>query len=298
MKFKKYDKIYRLGTEDVEDILLGHCYIQEKIDGANVSLYMSDGRIKMASRNQEIVEGFNGFCDYVKDHQGIQSLLKENPDYRLYSEWLIKHSVQYKETAYRKMYLFDIMCGDKFFTIDEVYNIANQYNIETPKLFGCIKNPTTEYIKEITGQSELGDKGEGIVIKNMDFINKFGHRVYAKMVTEKFKETNAITFGGNNKHSDSYWEMWVVNKYITLARVQKIIHKIQPLIDKRLNLEHTPRVASTVIHDMITEEAYEIFKKVPAINYRLLKRLASKKAIQIYHDILNDDISIADKKDG
>lgn len=41
---------------------------------------------------------------------------------------------------------------------------------------------------------------------------------------------------------------------------------------------------------MVTEEAFEMFKKIPVINNKKLKSLASKKTVQIYHDILNGHI--------
>ena len=149
---------------------------------------------------------------------------------------------------------------------------------------------------EFVGQSNLGKDGEGVVIKNPTFINQFGDYSYAKVVTQRFKETNAITFGGNNKHSETYWEMFIVNKYATLARVKKIMNKIQPTIDKRLDFEHTSRVAGTCYHDMLTEEIWDIAKKAAVVNFRQLKRLASKKFIQIYHDVLREDVSVADKE--
>lgn len=298
MEYRSYNKIHRIGKEDVDGILCGQCYVQEKLDGANSVIFLKDdGSLGLGSRNRELSEeeSFNGFREYIEGHAGIRSLLRDNPEWILYGEWLVRHSIPYPETAYKKFYLFDIKVGDRFLTLDEVYNHAHKYEIEVPHLFGLYENPTAEQLKELCGQSKVGEVGEGIVIKNFDFVNKWGRTEYAKLVTEKFKEVNAITFGGNNKHSESYWEMFIVNKYLTLGRVQKVMNKIQPLIDKRLDLEHTPRIAGTVIHDMITEEAYEIFKKVPVVDNNRLRRLAMKKAVQIYHDILNNDISVADK---
>jgi len=296
MKFIKYEKIHRLGKEETNGILIGNCFIQEKIDGANTQIWMEDGEIRCGSRNNILESGFNGFVDYVNEHEGIKRLLTENPEWRLYGEWLVRHTVQYNETAYKQFYLFDILVGDKFLTTDEVYAHAIEYDIKTPKLFGYIENPTIEQLQEFVGKSDLGEYGEGIVIKNFDFVNQFYRCDYAKLVTEKFKETNSLVFGGNNKHSESYWEMYIVNQFITLERIKKIMHKIQPLIEKKLDFEHTPRIAGTVLNDMITEEAWTIFNKVPSVNNKLLKNLASRKIIQIYHDILNNNISVADQK--
>lgn len=295
MTFRKYEKIHRLGKEEVEGILEGLCYIQEKIDGANTSIWMEDGVLHMGSRNNDITgRDFNGFPQYVYGHEGIQEFMRSHPNYRLYGEWLVRHTLPYPELAYKKFYLFDIFSPEEgYLPIQEVYNIAQEYGIEVVSQFDCIPNPTPEQLKEFVGKSNIGEKGEGIVIKNQKFINKFGERVCAKIVTEAFKEDNAVTFGGNNKFSDTYWEVWVVNKYMTLARIQKIMQKIQPLIDKKLDLEHIPRIAQTAYHDLITEEAWEIVNKAAKLDFNALKRIASKKAIQIYKEIITGDISIA-----
>lgn len=300
MSFKRYPKIHRLGKEETDGILMGRCVVQEKVDGANTSIWIDKrGEITCGSRSRELTEGFNGFVDYVKEHEGIARLLKDHPTWRLYGEWLVRHTIQYSELAYKKFYLFDITEvkdgeeNEEFFTQERVYEIAKEYGIETPQLFGTFENPTADQLKEFVGQTTLGEKGEGIVIKNLEHRDKWGNHCYAKIVSEEFKEDNGVTFGGNNKHSDSYWEMYIVNKYMTLARIQKVMNKIQPLIDKRLDMEHIPRVAGTAYHDMITEEIWEIAGKVHSVDFQTLKRIATKKAIQIYKEILSGDISVA-----
>lgn len=301
--FKRYPKIHRLGKEEVEGILDGTVHIEEKIDGANASIWLDKrGEITCGSRNRELSEGFNGLVDYVKGDASIGLLLHDHPTYRLYGEWLVRHTIGYNESAYKKFYLFDITEvrdgeeNEEFLTKEEVITIADSYQIPRPEYHGSFDNPTQEQIMEHVGKSTLGEKGEGVVLKNHEFRDKFGSHNYAKIVTENFKEDNGVTFGGNNKHSDSYWEMYVVNKYMTLARIEKIINKLQPLIDKRLDLEHIPRVTNTAYHDMLTEEIWEIQDKVQSLNFKTLKRIAVKKAMQIYKDVLSGDISVADRK--
>jgi len=304
MPFRTYEKIHRLGKEETDGILDGIVYIQEKVDGANTSIWMEeDGSIRMGSRNNDVTEGsFNGFCDYVRTHEGIVSYLMANPSHRLYGEWLVRHTIAYNETAYRKFYLFDILVGDDFMDADKVIAVGEQYSIDTVPYHGMFERPTIEQINELVGKSSFGDRGEGVVIKNPRFRNAFGDFCYAKIVTQSFKEDNAITFGGNNKHSDTYQEMYFVNKYITLPRVQKIMNKIAPTLDlnkngepERLDMKHIPRIMGTVYHDMITEEGWEIANEDKKVDFKQLRILAGKKAKQIYVDILNDSISVADE---
>lgn len=294
--FRHYGKVHRLGKEEVEGILEGTVHIQEKVDGANTSIWLDEnGELKMGSRTRILgAEEFNGFVPYVKAHEGIKKLLADNPGMRLYGEWLVRHTISYKETAYKKWYMFDIWDGEKYWTSNSVQSIALLYQIESVPYHGAFINPTIEQIQEFVGKTEFGDRGEGVVLKNLEFVNTFGDMEYAKIVTESFKEDNGITFGGNNKHSDTYHEMYVVNKYMTFTRVKKIMDKIQPEINKKLDMEHIPRIMNTAYHDMLVEEIWAIVKDVPALDFKALHRCATKKAKQIFVDIINDNISVAD----
>lgn len=304
--FKKYPKIHRLGKEETDGVLLGEVHVEEKIDGANTQVWVEDGTIHCGSRNNTLCtdvdnipeesDTFNGFLEYVRNSQEIRQLLQDNPNYRLYGEWLVRHTIHYQETAYQHFYLFDVEVEGEWLSKEKVRSVAEQYGIKTPEYHGVFTNPTTEQLMEFVGKSSIGENGEGVVLKNEEFINAFGDRQYAKIVTEKFIESNAITFGGNNRASETYWEMWVVHKYMTLCRVRKIMDKTQPVIDKRLDYEHTPRIANSAYHDMLVEEIWEIQKKAVALNFQRLKRIATKKAVQIYHDILKGATSIADNK--
>lgn len=306
MSFKRYPKIHRLGKEETDGILLGEVHVEEKIDGANVSIWFDDGQIQCGSRNQKITEGFNGFIDWVRNHPTLPNLFAAYPHLRLYGEWLVRHTIAYNETAYKQFYLFDVTtrtpetdadpeAAEEFWPRRAVHQLAADFELRTPQYHGFFMNPTEEDLRPLVGQSTLGERGEGVVLKNYHFTDKFGNHCYAKIVTESFKEDNGITFGGNNKHSDSYWEMYIVNKYMTVARIEKIMNKIQPLIDKKLDLEHIPRITNTAYHDMLTEEIWEIARKVQSVNFGALKRIATKKAVQVYKDILMGDISVADQ---
>ena len=299
---RHYGKIHRLGKEETDGILNGFCSVQEKVDGANVSIWLNDkGELKMGSRTRILKddEEFNGFVPYVRAHEGIKKLLTNHPYLRLYGEWLVRHTIAYKETAYKKFYLFDIFNDDPngqfFWSAEAVARTGVEYAIDTVPIHGEFENPTVEELQEYVGKSEFGDRGEGIVIKNYDFKNSFGDMVFAKIVTESFKEDSAIVFGGNNKHSDTYWEMWVVNKYMTLPRVQKIMQKLEPELNERFNMKHIPRIMHTCYHDMLTEEIWDIAKNAQTINFKALERCAHKKAKQIFVDIINDSISMADR---
>lgn len=301
--FKKYPKVHRLGKEEVEGILEGTVHIEEKIDGANTSIWLDKhGEITCGSRNRELTEGFNGFVEWVRNSEAVRNFFVENPTLRLYGEWLVRHTLAYKETNYKKFYLFDMSKVSEGEEVEEFLDrgtvrfVGMKYGFNMPFYHGAFTNVDIETLMLLVGKSELGDVGEGIVIKNETFRDKFGSHNYAKIVSESFKEDNGVTFGGNNKHSDTYNEMYIVNKCMTLARIEKVMNKIQPLIEERLDLKHIPRVTNTAYHDMLTEEIWEIQGKVSgAVDFGVLKRVANKKAIQICKDIITGGISVADR---
>lgn len=299
-EYKEYPKIQRLGKEETDGILDHEVVVQEKVDGANVSIFMLDGKVRCGTRTRMLPEdeSFNGFQEAVLANGKIAEYLTECPDHILYAEWLVKHTITYNDEAYKKIYLFDIYNkeNDSFLDQNTVEAVAKELGLEYPHIF-FVGKTTEEAIKEFVGKSAIAPSGEGVVIKTAnEFVNKFGDHAYAKVVTQHFKESNAIVFGGNNKHSETYWEMYVVNKYCTTARVRKIMQKLQSETERRLDMEHTSQIAGTCYHDMITEEAWEIVKKVPALNLKELQRLCMRKFIQIYHDILNNSLSVADAK--
>lgn len=298
MEYKKYPKIHRLGKEETDGILNVPLVVQEKIDGANISIFMHEGKVRCGTRTRMLPEdeSFNGFQEAVQANSDLAMYLNEEPDHILYGEWLVKHTITYPDEAYRKIYLFDVYDtkADKWMRQIDVQVLATALGLEYPYIFAS-GMMTPELIDEYVGKSAIAPAGEGVVLKNSEFTNVFGDHAYAKVVTQNFKEANAIVFGGNNKYSATYWEMYIVNKYCTTSRVQKIMQKLQSEKDKRLGMEDSPRIGMTCYHDMITEEIWDIAKKVPAVNFKSLQRLSMKKSIQIYHDILNNSLSIADK---
>ena len=295
--YKQYPKIHRLGKEETDNLLEYEITVQEKVDGANVSIFEHEDKVRCGTRTRMLPEdeSFNGFQEAVRANLQLAMFFSREPNKILYGEWLVKHTITYPDEAYRKIYLYDVYdtTTDTWLPQEEVRDWAKFLGLEYPHIF-VVGKMTEEQINEYVGKSAIAPTGEGVVLKSKDFVNKFGDHVYAKVVHQQFKESNAIVFGGNNKHSETYWEMYVVNKYCTVGRVQKIMQKLQSETERRIDKEHTSQIAGTCYHDLITEEAWEIVKKVPALNFKKLQGLCYRKFIQIYHDILENKLSVAD----
>lgn len=283
----KYPRIQKHGKRTV---LSNEVIIQEKIDGANLSIWVEDDGIHIGSRNFDVTENSDVFEDaklYVRKHEGINGYLNLNRNHRLYGEWLIKHTVSYNEDSYNKFYLFDIQNETEFLPYNQVEQVATTYNILQPKTFAVGKF-TVEEINKFVGKSVLGYKGEGIVIRVIpDEDDKIiGKYRRFKIVSKEFIEDNKLTFGSNDRRSKDYWEMYVTNRFVNENRVRKIMLKLRDdglIIDKKL----IPRLMTTVYQDVLTEEIITISKKVPAIDFKILNKLISKKVVVIYSYLID-----------
>lgn len=93
---------------------------------------MEDGEIHVGSRTQDVTlqeGGFRGAVPYIKNHKGINDFLKACPNFRLYGEWLVPHTItNYNPEAYNHFYLFDIEDenGERM-CLAEVDDYANIY---------------------------------------------------------------------------------------------------------------------------------------------------------------------------
>ncbi len=304
MKFKPYNKIHALHKEECEGILEGTCYIQEKVDGANASIWLGDdGEIHYGSRSRDLFlanDNFNGFGDWVRSHPQLKFFFEQYPAIRINGEWLVRHTIGYRETSYKKFYAFDMEQSDGGLTMvidfDDMYFLATTYEIPAVQLHGKFENPSMELIKSFAGQSVLGEKGEGVVVKNLSYRNKFGDVNFGKYVTQEFKEDNGVTFGGNNKFSETYEEMYFVNKLVTLPRVEKTTHKLESM-EGKLSEKHIPRVMGMVFYDVMSEEgndmANHLAKNGADFNFKKFRELCNKKSKSIFMELLTGDVSVA-----
>lgn len=192
MIFEKYQHIERLGTAGVEGILNGKCYIMPKIDGTNASIWLGeDNEVHCGSRNRDLTEGQDngGFRAWVQNQPQIKEYLQAHPTQRLYGEWLIPHTIKtYKDEAWRVFYIFDVMeaveDAEKYLPYDIYQPMLKEYQLTYIEPMAIIDQPTIEELKQLmesnTFLMQPGAIGEGIVIKNYNFINRYKRVQWAK----------------------------------------------------------------------------------------------------------------------
>lgn len=292
MEFRKYQHIERFGTDEVDGIEFGKCYIFYKIDGTNASVWLDkEGKVKAGSRNRELtLENDNaGFYNAIINDERIINYLNTHPSHRLFGEWLVPHTLKtYRQDAWRKFYIFDV-CLDKedgleYIPYDIYKPLLEEFNLDYIPPLAIITNPTYESLikcLEKTGQFLIEDGkgiGEGIVIKNYDFYNKYKRQTWAKIVANEFKEKHHKKMGCPEIKTEKMIEEKIVDDFCTESFIEKEYTKI--VIEQNgWQSKYIPMLLGRVFSELIKEESWNIVKKYknPKIDYKTLNALVIRK---------------------
>ncbi len=282
--FKKYMHLERFGTQEVEDIELGVVWVFPKLDGTNGQLWWEDGQLKAGSRNRELtVENDNaGFYNASLVDQRYSGFFKHNPTATLYGEWLVPHSLTtYRDDAWRKFYIFDMSVNDEFLEYDRYKGCLDVFGLDYLAPIATLKNPSYEQIQTCLDKNIHLIKdgmgiGEGIVLKNYNFVNRFGRVVWAKVIANHFKEQHHKVMGAPIINGDLIEEK-IVEEFVTQHFVDKVYAKIT--LEHGWHSKMIPQLLGYVWYDLVKEEMWEILKKHknPRIDMRLLNKFTIDK---------------------
>lgn len=298
MNFKKYMHVERFGTTEVKGIENGRCFVFDKIDGTNSSVFTRDNIIRAGSRNRELtLENDNaGFYAYILQQDNIKAYLEKHPNHRLYGEFLVPHSLRtYRDDAWNQFYIFDVSINDgedEQLIPYEIYQpMLDEFNLNYIPPICVINNPTPESLIRCLDNVNMliqdgKGNGEGIVIKNYDFINKYGRQTWAKIVSNEFKEQHKKSWKPNEISLTEMVEEKIANKFCTTSFVEKEFAKI---ITEKGGWEsrYIPMLLNIVYYELIKEESWNIIKefKNPKIDYKVLQNLVYNRVKQIKSDI-------------
>lgn len=302
MDFRKYQHIERFGTDEVDGIEFGKCYIFYKIDGTNGSVWLDENEIKAGSRNRELsIDSDNaGFYAHILENEKIKSYFNKYPNHRLYGEWLVPHSLKtYRQDAWRKFYVFDVTINKEDEAVEYIpYDIykefLDEFEIEYIPPVAIINNPNYESLIKLldkTGQFLVKDgegSGEGIVIKNYDFYNKYHRQTWAKIIANEFKEIHHKAMGAPEMNTQLMVEERIVDEFVTTDFIEKEFYKIVTENDGWQS-KFIPMLLSKVFYELINEEMWNIIKKYknPKIDFRILNALTIQKIKQTKKEIFS-----------
>ena len=286
MKFLKYQHVERFGGVETQDIQFGECLVFPKIDGTNGSLWIGDdGQLCAGSRNRELsLDDDNaGFMAWAVSDPKIAAYFQQFPNHRLYGEWLVPHSLKtYREDAWRRFYVFDVMRDDTYVPFGEYEDYLKQHGIDYIVPISIMRNASYEqFINQLAKNVFLIEDGkgagEGIVIKRYDYKNKFGRTTWAKIVTSEFKEKHVKEMGASIIQGEKIIEETICDKYITSALVEKECAKI--VNDTGWTSKSIPRLLNTVFYSLVKEETWNFLSdhKFPTIDFQRLRYFSIQK---------------------
>ena len=207
MTFIKYQHVERLGSPEVDGLLTGQIYIYPKMDGANHSVWWDEekGEVRCASRNQMLSKDYDstGFFKYFVGHPELTQWAEAHPGLILYGEFMTPHTIKtYRDDIWGEYLIFDVMEREtgRYLSYEEYSPMLTAYGLRhlypqkvvevsegnDTETGNDILSMIAECVEHNTAYMLDGEIGEGVVIKNYDFVNLYGRRVWAKVVRDDF----------------------------------------------------------------------------------------------------------------
>ena len=295
-EMKKYMDIIRLGHKTTVGVLNEGDYITitEKIDGANASFKKENGIIKAFSRNTQLNEENNlrGFYQWTQTLN--PDILHEGVIY--FGEWLVKHKIQYLVDKLNQFYLYDIYdeINNTYLSFSLVQEEANKLNINIIPLFYEGEYKSFEHLMSFVGKTILGsEKGEGIVVKNIEYKNKYGNQLFVKLVTEEFSEIQKQKPPKDPNRSLTI-EQQFVNECVTRARVEKLLHKLidENILEENYGIEDMRLIlnnlGSRVYEDILKEESDSLPENYEV---QLVRKAIGSKLPLVVKEIIKEKVA-------
>ena len=294
-EFSKYMHLERIGTSEVEGIEDGLTYVFPKLDGTNGSIWIADDQVQAGSRNRHLsLDADNaGFLAWVLQQSNIKQYLHRNPSHILYGEWLVPHSLKtYRDDAWRRFYVFDVMdsATGAMIHYENYKDGIDRHGIDYLAPIAQVKNGSLEhYLKCLDRNVHLIKDGmgigEGVVIKNYEWQNKYGRVTWAKLIGNSFKEVHAKEMGASEV-GGKVTEERIVDEFVTQHLVDKVYAKIETA-EGGWQSKFILRLLGEVWHDLVTEEMWEIVKKHknPRIDFGGLQRFCNMKVKELRGDV-------------
>lgn len=291
-KLVKYPKIFGLGSPENEGIMTKKITITSKIDGANARfLYDAEtDSMQCGSRNNLLLPNTNeNQWKFMKSVNIAFKEYKSNliPGHVYFVESMQKHTLQYDNIP--DAIGLDILNLDSMeflhwsksksmfenIGIDFVY-VHNECNGDEVTI-----DELMELIKHSIYRKSGGD--EGLVLKAYGEKNKYNRDLFAKIVTDSFKEQNKAAFGesGQPKKQSKDNEIKIADTYLTPARFVKALQHFEDE-NEPIGMSLMPKLYKYLMNDILSEYIISISNDYNSINFpALTKIIAGRCAMQL-----------------
>lgn len=267
---KKYKSIERYGKSSNELTARGNIVIWEKLDGANASFQREGDKVLCFSHNSYLDgsrdKQLGGFYGWVQENIKAEDLV-EGLVY--FGEWLNIHKINYGDNL-KKFFFYDVYDSTKeiYLGMKDIRYEAEKVGLELAPIFYEGMYVSEDHIQSFVGKSMLAPDGigEGVVVKNYEYFDRFGVQKFTKIVTKAFQETNGAKVKEMKAKPDPL--TMFINDTVTEARIEKMLHK---LVDEgKLKEDYAiedmgdilKALGSSVYEDVIKEEADTLAKLV------------------------------------
>lgn len=309
--FKQYTHVERFGNTEVEGIELGVVHVFPKLDGTNASAWSEIFNLEVENpdekwrglcggsrtRNLSLENDNAGFYAWLtgKTEQAgkVADFLFANPHLRLYGEWLVPHTFKdYRPDSWNKFYVFDVFNDetDQYLSYETYQPLLEQFGVIYVPPLAIIKNGDYErFLKYVAENLFLcpdgGTPGEGVVLKNYDYQNKYGRQAFAKLIRQEFKEQHYKTMGAPEINSGLMVEERIVGKIVDKHYVEKTFHKIKQANNGDWSSKMIPALLNTVFYDLVREELWDCLKlkeiNFGTVNFKTLKALTIRQIKEV-----------------
>ncbi len=296
-EFRPYMHIERYGNDEVIGIELGELYVFPKLDGTNSSTWAiptaaggwgvgCGSRTRTLSADSDNA-GFFAACQDLNGNGFARRLLDfhiGNPHLRLYGEWLVPHTLTtYRDDTWNRFWVFDVFNDetDTYYDYNTYQPLLDQCGLDYMPPLAKIKGGDYEYFLHVLKNNVFGIEdgkgiGEGIVLKNYNFTNKFGNVVWAKIINNEFKEQHHREMGCPETERKIVEED-ICQRYVTDSLCTKVYAKIVN-DESGWTSRYIPRLLETVYHDLVKEELWSAIrdsKPAPTINFGTLRHFCN-----------------------
>lgn len=129
-----------------------------------------------------------------------------------------------------------------------------------------------EHLESFIGKTALGvSEGEGIVVKNVNYQDRYGNQLFVKLVSDSFREVQKQKAPKDPNFKSA--EQSAIESVLTKARVEKLIYKLvdENLLDEQFGIEDMGMILkqlSNRVYEDIVKEEHEIIKEYEEKNVR------------------------------
>jgi len=261
-RINSYSSPYNLGHKALDEFWTGDpVYVQEKIDGSQISFGVINGEIFLRSRNQMInLDDPGMFGKAVETVRQMRDAGNLVAGYTYRGEYLMKpchNTIKYDRVPTGNIILFDIDKGDQDYVDPQFIDIIGLESVPVYRVYS--EKPTYDELKVWLERDSIlgGTKIEGIVLKNYTVFGRDKKVLMAKLVSEKFKETHNKSWKERNPNRNDVIDQ-IIGDYRTDARWEKAVQHLTESGDLQHAMQDIPVLMKEINQDVLRECEEEI----------------------------------------